>query len=104
MGDVLRQFENLVRQVEDRYVRRDVVELYQKGIDLQIASINQSLGNKANKTDLPDMAGYVTKDKYDALKQDVEEMKSNATWLWRLVLGIIIAGVLAAVIQYGGGQ
>lgn len=104
MGDVLRQFENLVKQVEDRYVRRDVIELYQKGVDLELASIKSSLDSKADKVLLPDMTKYVSKDKFDGLAQDVSELQSANTWLIRLVMGIIIAGVLAAVIQYGGAR
>lgn len=101
MGDVLRQFENLVKQVEDRYVRRDVVELWEKGIELQVQQVKENLGTKANKSDLPDMSKYVGIDAFNALLQDVKEIKDNGTWLWRIVIGAIVLGVLGAVITFG---
>lgn len=101
MGDVLRQFENLVKQVEERYARKDWLDLYQKGIDLQIQSVKEQIGTKANKSDLPDMSVYVKKDIHDELKKDVEELKASNTWLFRLVIGFVILGVLGAMVSFG---
>ena len=106
MQDVLMQFSNLVDQVENRYVRKDLLDLYKQGIDAALQSANQSLNNKADKSSVDQLSlgisDKVSKADFDAVKSDVAELKDTNKWLFRLVIGIIITAVLGAVIAADG--
>jgi chaperonin cofactor prefoldin len=106
MNDVLTQFSNLVEQVENRYVRKDLLELYKQGIDAALQSANQSLNNKADKSAVDQLAlgvgEKVNKADFEAVRSDVAELKDTNKWLFRLVIGIIVTAVLGTVIALGG--
>ena len=106
MQDVLTQFSNLVDQVENRYVRKDLLELYKQGIDAALLSANQLMNSKADKSSVDQLSltvnDKVSKADFDAVKADVAELKDTNKWLFRLVIGIIITAVLGAVIAAGG--
>lgn len=106
MQDVLFQFTNLVDQVENRYVRKDLLELYKQGVDTAIASVNASVATKADRTTVEHLNSSVEKKvgqaELEALKSDVADLKSTNTWLFRLVIGIIVTAVLGVVIASGG--
>lgn len=106
MNDVLLQFSNLVDQVENRYVRKDLLELYKQGIDSALQAANQSLNSKADKSAVEqlslNMTDKVNKADFDAMKSDVNELKDTNKWLFRLVIGIVITAVVGTVIAVGG--
>lgn len=74
----------------------------------EIALIKQSLkymkdGIDEIKQELRDFKrelidGFVTKEKFQALEQDVKELKSLKEWALRIVLGAVIVALLALVI------
>lgn len=105
MNDVLLQFSNLVDQVENRYVRKDLLELYKQGIDSALQSANQSLNNKADKSAVEQLSlslnDKVSKADFEAVRSDVAELKDTNKWLFRLVLGIVITAVVAGVVVVG---
>lgn len=106
MNDVLLQFSNLVDQVENRYVRKDLLELYKQGIDSSLQSANQALNNKADKAAVEQLSlslnDKIGRADFDAVRSDVAELKDTNKWLFRLVLGIIITAVVGTVLVVGG--
>lgn len=108
MQDVLVQFSHLVEQVESRYVRKDLLELYKQGIDSAIQSASSAAASKVDKGVVDQLAitvsGKVDKADHDALKADVAELKDTNKWLFRLVMGLVIAAVVGTVIVTGGAK
>ena len=106
MQDVLFQFSNLVDQVENRYVRKDLLELYKQGVDTALASVNASIATKADKSALDhlssDVNDKVDKTELQALRNDVNDLKDTNKWLSRLVIGIIVTAIPGVVLASGG--
>lgn len=99
--EVLVRLEGLIKQVEERYVRKDLLDLYKESINSTINSLQSSLQQSVNgvSSDLSDKA-----DRNDmrALEKRVNELEDNNKWLFRLVIGFIILAVLGFVFANGG--
>lgn len=85
---VLVRFEGLIQRVEMNYVQKDVYDL---GIKLAEAA------DKALKTAIE----TEQKDREacdDSLRQRIEKLESNQTWLVRTIIGAVVLAVLAGVL------
>ena len=119
VNDVLARLEKLVQMIEERYVRKDILELYQRGIDLQVAQIESSVKQKADagglagidkKADLTVVQGLVeqVRDKAEeayvkTLEARIASLEGWNVWLTRIIGSFLVLGILGAVFVVGGG-
>lgn len=109
--ELLLQFEALLRKVEDRYVQKETLTLIREGIDARLLGHDQAdqglERSKANVTDVSNLRslleGKADKSEVEAVRSDVDELKDNNKWLFRLVGAFIILAILGAVFTAGGG-
>jgi len=109
--ELLLQFEALLRKVEDRYVQKETLQLIREALDNRLGGleqVDQGLErSKASVTDLGNLRSLLddkaSKADLDAVKSDVDELKDNNKWLFRLVGAFIILAILGAVFTAGGG-
>lgn len=88
LQSVLVRFEGLIQRIELNYVQKDVYEL---GIRLAEAA------DKALKTAI-EAEEKDRAESDDALRQRIEKLESNQTWLVRTIIGAVVLAVLAGVL------
>lgn len=104
--DVLSRLEGLIRQVEERYVRKDLLDVYKESISSSIKSMEDSL--KGSLTGIQNDLSALSRDKVNTsdlnnLEKRVVELEDNNKWLFRLIIGFIVLAVLGVVVTTGGG-
>lgn len=101
LREVLTQFESLVRTIEERYVRKDILELYKEGENSRIAGLQSAIEGIKNSFE----NSLLNKcDKNDCVQLDkrVASLEEWNKWLVRIIIAFVVAGVLAAAFASGG--
>ena len=93
---VLLRLEGITKRLEDQFVRRDVLELYQKSSELETGQLKEKIaGLDKDKVEVSE---------FKALEARVTKFEDDKKWLVRLVLGVVIIAVLSLVIVSGGAK
>lgn len=103
VGEVLSRLQGLVDLVENRYVRKDILELYKETINQSLLQVQQALGTKADASGLSGIDKKADKTVVDNLEKRVASLEDNNKWLVRLVGALIVGAIFAAVFTAGGG-
>lgn len=105
--DVLLRFQTLAERLDNTYVSKEVLGLWEKLTESRIKAIEGSLVTKAEISAVTDLKADLEKkadqSEISSIDARVKSLEDNQKWVVRLVLGLILVAVISAVLVTSGG-